>query len=404
MNLSPYGESQLAEAEEAFALKQGYPLGHLTNLWNIRRRMDVSDLPDSCKLAVWVVAPVLAGFVSWLAAEIKESCMLPLGVMREGRYLLRLLSCLHGVQGREIAVNRNLSLLAAYAADDDEALVNWLVRTRIKPLTGGDLAKFSLSTKGDVPVDGIIDLDLARTLVAKWGRQGEESPLWYAAKTARDGLTLHWKRTTEDAPNKGFVMLDFASAGNIQRSLQTVLEGENYPPVLRGLNFATTQGVIWAQQKGCEIRGFLSDAGQPSWIGDAYRRTPELIEIFAGCDLGPLQSYGSDGQPQWSDSPLDKNRQRTLSDWQEHILAAARIYHDAMSSALTADLCRCLWGRLLLQPLANEVLALCDWPLDFGVDGETPRLLAPSLAGLPQAWSKIQTAWPAASLLRQNIS
>jgi hypothetical protein len=398
----PYSEASLDGAESAFSFAAAIPAEARGLLRSVRQTLPVADAPVAVKIALWIVAPVLAGFAGWMAEHIRAHNALPLGVMREGRFLRRLMRSF-GIEAREFALNRHFGLLAAYGAGDDEAMVNWLARARTTPLTHASLHK-TFPLYAPLEASGNIDLPAAQTLVASWRDMGEASPVRAVAQRAARDVLRHWQNTIGGEKPSAVALLDFACAGNIQRSLQTLLRQNGDETPLLGLNFLTTQGVCWAKEKGCAIHGFLAEDGKPEWISSAYARTPELAEIFvAAAPLGPLAGYDGEGAPQWNPPLLDAERQKQVAVWQEHILSAAHQYWQAMGSRLSPELCRGLWGRLLLNPLPEEALALADWPLDAGLDLEALRQLAPALAGEPESWTKMATAWPAASLLRRRM-
>jgi hypothetical protein len=385
--------ASLHRHECAFAEARGIPSAALVRVHEIRQSL----APTGLDVAALVVAPVLSGFAAWLAEHIRASGAKAFGVMREGRFLCRLLYHLHGIDAREIALNRHIGLLAAYAAGDDEALVNWLVRTRIRPLGYAELAALSGCDAKMFPDNATIDLAAAQKLVAQWRGQGKASPIHALAERARLGLEKHWRKIVGDREARNVALVDFACAGNVQRSLQTVLRHMKDHTPLEGLNFATTRGTIWAKQKGCAMRGFLSEDGEPAWIAEAYGRSPEVMEIFVAAPEGPLTGYTGEGDPLWGRTHLSADRLKRVAEWQEAILKTAKIFQEAMGPLLAPELCRCLWGRFLLAPLPHEVTDIADWPLDAGLDGYASRTLAPRLDGEKNTWTKAQTAWPAAS-------
>jgi hypothetical protein len=195
--------------------------------------------------------------------------------------------------------------------------------------------------------------------------------------------------------------MDFACAGNIQRSLRTIFEVAGRKDALIGVNYVTTAGVQWAARQGNDLRGFLAQTGEPEWIAAAYARTPELIELFASPPLGALMDLKENGAPVLAPTFLSPEQAAWSEAVQDIILKAAPFYAAELAEELSDDLCRLLWGRLLLAPTKDEVQALGDWPLDVGLDGNARRTLAPSLEGSPSAWTKAMTAWPAGSTLRK---
>ena len=181
-----YDEVRLNEAERQFIAQQGLSTAGLAEL-QVLRSQCIAKGDDSNLMAVWIVAPVLAGFAAWMAKHIRGARAQPLGVMREGRFLCELVKSLYDISAPELAVNRHLGLLAAYACGDDEALINWLVRTRIRPLTGSELEKILPAFKSDA-LDENIDLATAERLVITWRQQSKSSPVAELAEKSATGL------------------------------------------------------------------------------------------------------------------------------------------------------------------------------------------------------------------------
>lgn len=395
---------KLLAAETAFAAQQQLPVTHqLRALQQARRALATPDDAYN-QIAQWVVAPVLAGFCDWIAAQGKlHAGAQALGVMREGRLLAELCAPLLPTKPQTVWLNRRLSMLAAFGAGDDEALLNWLVRTRLTPIS---LYQAWEELTDVLPPphlpDMPLDLTSAQALLQDWQNDGLMVMIRERAAALGQRLLRHWQSSAPkgEAP---ILLLDFASVGNIQRSLRTVLAAAGLPDRLIGLNFLTTAGARWAKTKGCSLQGFLADDGTPAWLAEAYGRTPELIEIFTAPPEGSLLDYDAAGIPVIGASFLHAEEAAALTRMQAQLPAVVAHYRKILGAALSPDLCRCLWGRLLLQPLAEEVRALGDWPLDGGLDGAQSRTLAPR-PKMPAPWTKSTIAWPAGSRLRQKMA
>lgn len=395
---------KLLAAETAFAAQQHLPVTHqLRALQQARLALPATDDAYN-QIAQWVVAPVLAGFCDWIAAQAKQHPdALALGVMREGRLLAELCAPLLPTKPQTVWLNRRLSMLAAFGAGDDEAMLNWLVRTRLTPIS---LYQAWEELTDVLPPPHLPDMPLdmtsAQALLQDWQQDGLLDMIRQRTAELGTRLLQHWHNTVAkgDAP---ILLLDFASVGNIQRSLRTLLAAAGLPDRLIGLNFLTTAGARWAKTKGCSLQGFLADDGTPAWLAEAYGRTPELIEIFTAAPEGSLLDYNATGVPVIGTSFLHAEEAVALTRMQAQLPVAVAHYRKILGAALSPDLCRCLWGRLLLQPMAEEALALGDWPLDGGLDGAQSRILAPR-PKTPEPWTKSAIAWPAGSRLRQTMA
>lgn len=404
-----YSHDLLYQAEQDFAHQQNLPLPGHQRLTELRYAAGAHcpSVPFM-QIGVWLVAPVLAGLIKWLDQQTADHQNFSLlGVMREGRFLGQLMTALTGRPVHELALNRHLALQAAFGCGDQEALLNWLVRTRFEPLTRAAATHQLIgNTVDDAAGDTELDLDAARQLITDWQSQNLWPLIQQRAANLCDRLLAHWQHimTADARPQTTYALLDFASAANIQRALYKILQARQQSARLVGLNFLTTQGCRWAQQDGCDVRGYLADTGSPGWLALAYARTPEVIEIFTASTLGPLEDYTEIGQPVWGPSFLSPDHMTLLQQTQKQIMATAKVYYEALTYAELLALARCSWGRLLLQPLPTEAASLGDWPLDGGLDGRPRRQLAPVLTGNSDQWTKRQTAWPAASALRTQLA
>lgn len=387
---------RLCTTEAAFANE--YKLGDLplNELSSLRQKIPAETAQE--RMALWIAAPVLASFALWMKNQARGKDDLFLGVMREGRLLSRLMKRLFDLDTKEIWLNRHLSMLAAFGAGDDESLLNWLVRTRIEPLSLREAHVFLLGNPGNTS-DEALDLSRAQSMLELWRRNGALEQARQKAKAIGARLLKHWDSIVPDKSDPVFLM-DFACAGNIQRSLRTVFLDQGREDRLIGLNFATTSGVVWAKQKGGSIRGFLCEDGAPDWTAAAVARTPELIEIFASAPLGPLEDFEENGTPLCGESFLTAEQKTWTQAIQDKIVEAAALCAREESDILTPELARVLWTRLLRSPMRSEADAVGDWPLDAGLDGKPHRKLAPPLDDPERLSDKKMTAWPVASLLR----
>jgi len=325
--------------------------------------------------------------------------------MREGRIIGGLLKTLSGIETQEIWINRDLSMRAAFGCGDDDALYNWLVRTRIRPITANEAIQRLLGRR----VSGFdnnkpIDLDGAEKLLTDLQKAGLLQEVKESAAGLAQRLIAHWQGIVSHLSTNSALLLDFACAGNIQRSIQTVFNANGISTPVIGLNFVTTTGSIWAKRSGCVMQGCLAEDGEPAWMAQAYARTPELIEIFAAALEGPLLDYTNAGAPILGSCFLNSAQVQSMHEAQQVILKSAAIYRDEMKDYLSADLGRCVWGRLLLEPLASEIEVIANWPLDVGLDGSVQRTLAPCLSNNLKSWTKLETAWPSGSQVRTGLS
>jgi hypothetical protein len=391
--MTDYNPATLLAAENAFAPQSSCDPTAFYALQKCREQIPTPRDPwHQC--ALWVIAPVLAGFALWLAEQTRHySNPIILGVMREGRLLTPHISS----TPQEIALNRRLTMLAAFGAGDDEALLNWLVRTRLQPISrSAAITELTgITTNHDSTP---LTLQDAQDLLHNWHEQGTLPAIRARADQLGDRLMNHWHQHIPAAATNPVLLIDFATVGNIQRSLHTLLQKRNLPSNVIGLNFVTTAGTKWAREQGCTLHGYLANNGTPEWMAAAYARTPELIEIFTAAPLGALEDFTTDGTPHYQKTFLNPAQQTLLQETQDTILKAASFYQQQMSPHLTTELGRCLWGRLLLAPHPAEANAIGNWPLDAGLDGSAQRCLAPIMT-TPEPWHKMQTAWPAASRL-----
>lgn len=398
-----YSPDELLRAERNFASARGIDPAQLNIINDVRRQLAGQCQASLHKVAAFIVAPVLYGFTQWIATELSNiDDPLPLGVMREGQFICRMLRSLYGIQSEEIWLNRDSSMRAAFACGDDEALINWLSRTRLMPLTCAEAYRNLLGRPCPEEIaQKRIDTETAYSLLATWKSDGSETIIKARANEIKSNLLKSWSKATKNHSDP-VVLMDFAAAGNIQRSLLSILKSSNINTSIIGLNFATTKGTVWAKNAGCNIKGYISEDGLPDWMANAYARTPEIIEIFSASPLGALIGYADDGEPMLGQCLISSQQTVLVNEAQELIIKSAHTYNDALCGNLSRETAQLIWGRLLLDPLGTEADALADWPLDAGIDGTNARVMAPDIPGNPEEWTKIQSAWPAGSAIRHK--
>lgn len=390
---------KLCQTEQAFAKEKGEDLTAFEALKAARESLPfgVPDDPRD-RIAFWIVAPCLAGFALWIKEQRdRYPQATTLGVMREGRFLANLVTTLFHAPTQELWLNRDMALRMAFACGDDEALLNWLVRTRLHALSEQDALKVLLPDQSE-PSGGTVPMDepAAITAMARWQADGRLAQARMAASAMKQRFLRHWDRLVGEK-DEAVLLLDFACAGNIQRSLHTVLLAENRGDPTLGLNFITTQGVRWAREAGATLSGYLADGGQPAWFSSLYARTPEFIELFVAAPVGALQDYDEDGQPVLAPPVLTEEQKNWLVGLQPGLMEAIRFYIEKMPNPIPASLGRIIWGRLLDRPTLAEAAAFADWQLDAGMEGRPARRLAPPQSDEAILVRKDRVAWPAAS-------
>jgi len=392
----------LRASEEALAIEKGEDLNRHDALNKARETLPVSAHDSHrTRIALWIVAPCLAGFALWANKQIQRRPDAHLlGVMREGRMLAALMSQICGLAAQEIWINRDLALRMAFGVGDEEALLNWLFRTRLHPISEREaLLQLSGIVSGDDRPIG--DETSARALISKWKETDQLAPMRLKAGQLKTRFFRHWDHVLAH-DNRPVFLVDFACAGNIQRSLRAVFLSEKRQDTTIGLNYMTTAGVQWAKKEGTVLHGFLAEAGAPIWFSQAYARTPELIEVFASAPLGALQDYDAKGTPLFAPSILTPKQAKWLAQIQPRIISAASHFATLMEGDIPAALCRSLWGRLLLRPTLSEATALGDWQLDAGMTGQPARLLAPACNDSSLLMQKREIAWPTASQIQKT--
>ncbi len=336
-----------------------------------------------------MLASVLHAFTRWLADQLPHPDTPLFGIMREGR----LLAELHRQQGgtaAELWLNRRLCMKAAIlSADDDEALRNFLVRGRRRPLSAeqaaAELGVPPPPCAGKTLADGS---DALEAFIAGLRAPAVAAPLTQRLWEMRQRLLAHLDAVGALSAPVLF-LTDLGYAANIQNALEKILrhDGRNIRTV--GLYLLTTPGARWVAVRGGETRGFLAQLGEPAWFTRLFTRSPEPLEALCASNEGPLLDWNPDGTVRLAPNVLPTEQRAAIGVIQNAVIHATPPALDAAAAGLRL-------ARFLALPTRMEAETLSPWQYEETLTGHTVALARP-VDGSPWEQERATLPWPAAA-------
>lgn len=340
--------------------------------------------------ALSATGPVLCSFAHWLATQRCPS--LPLFcILREGQLLRRLVQALGIPDVREIDLNRRLCLKAAIlSAEDQDGLLNVLVRARRRPMTAAEAVTELELPPPPLPDDSLLAIgspELASFL--SWLRTPVPATALTATTTGLRTRLLTYLERIGALTSERLVLADLGYATNIQNALEKILRHERKGGNTLGLYLVTTPGATWTLRRGGEIRSFLAHLGEPGWFTRLFARAPEPLEALCTSSDGPLVDYTTDGLPIRIPSLLPMEQMQTVKDVQDILQIQAKTFSDTDTAAARLRL-----ARFLALPTAEEANTMASWVYEETLDATT-RPLSPACSGDPWRLDRAAMPWPA---------
>ncbi|MBI1272470.1 MAG: hypothetical protein GC131_00065 [Alphaproteobacteria bacterium] len=352
-----------------------------------------------------IAGPLLGGYAAWVLAK---SGGAPLhGIMREGRFLARLVNSLAGeVRAQEVWLSRLTAMLAVIDGSNfDDTLRNFLLRGRIYPPALQDA--WQQLTGAPPPADAPVAPETAigpgtiDALVA-WASQGtQRQAVLDRSMSVRRGMLAHLAQAGIDG-TEPIALLDLGFAASIQRCLQQILQQET-----SGFYLFTSPGIRFAEAEGAAVHGFLSHGGEPRLPAAVAARTPELLELCCGVGEGSAVGYLTSGKVIHEPARLPAAQIEQIRRVQEGAAAFVVRNRDALRAGTdesAAPALRAILMGALLRPTPQEARNLGPWVFDvnFGSNAAARELAgiadaAPQNAAGYAATTRAQCLWPAAA-------
>lgn len=352
------------------------------------------------RLGLAVVGPVMAAYARWLADHARRHDEPLYCLMREGRPIARLVAAV-SVPGlaHELWLNRAVTMRAAIAdADDHEALLNLLVRSRRQPpnwaRAAAELGLAPPRLGGELILQGAV----LTAFLAWLGERRQAGRLRHRAGRRRRLLLAHL-RAAGALERPRLLLADLGYAGNIQNALLRIFRHEGLGTEVCGLYLVATKGTAWIKALGGQVRGFLVEDGAPDWFARLFARAPEALESCLAQPVSTLRGFDRHGIPRHGPSPLPVGQLAQAAAVQ----AAAQRYAEGWRlgadgpDPAEAEAARASLARLLALPTAEAVALMGGWRCDDDLGGLRSMPLA-GAGDCPDPWGldRRRMPWPAA--------
>jgi hypothetical protein len=306
----------------------------------------------------------------------------------------------------ELWLSRYVALKAAITDAAADALPNLFWRARRHPVTvRAALAFWARAWTPDCPFgpDDAVDAAVAPGFIEWLIRAGHMDHILAQAADLRRRLMAHLRDVGAlDDAGGPLVLVDMGYAANIQRALDVCLRAEGVAVQTVGLYLVTSPGVVWAQQAGCRVVGYLAQNGIPSDFMTLFARTPEILELCAGDHRGSLVGFAPDGQPELGAECYDQAQWRQMKAVQDGALAFARAWAASGHAVPPAEAVRDRVRAMIVQPSATEAALVGAWAYDSNGGSTASRRLI-DCVGSADAPGRDALYWPQAAQVLQRL-
>lgn len=254
------------------------------------------------------LAPLFAAYAKWVVDTAAAEGATVLGLMREGRFLTRLVTSVAdhtdvGINSGELWLSRRAVVRAALWPDDF-SLLPQAISYCPGPSTDDVLEQLGLCRADLV---GVFKDPAAVDLHATGGVQAlltaisrtDELQQKVAARSAqlRKNLLNYIDQQGGFTGESVVALLDLGYAGTIQTVLQKILDYEGRPVRLTGLYVAVNDKGKERVLTGVDLRALVNDEGYQTGLVSLLERTPDILEHACMCPEGSLDSFDDKGDP-----------------------------------------------------------------------------------------------------------
>ena len=405
--------------------------GGLTGLRSRLAHRCPVDLSDDHR-AYWsygavTLAPLFTAYASWVVASaVQNKDAAVVGIMREGRFLARLVSHVSQALGQdvypgEVWLSRRAVVRAALWPDDLSLLAQ-AVSYCPGPASDDVLAQLGLNRAdlaGVFKDPNLFDIHAAggmEAFLTGVSRSDElQNKITQFGATRRQKLLAYLEGAFGSQKDGHAFVLDLGYAGTIQTVLQRILEREGMGITLTGLYVAINAKGRDNVLAGTDLRALIDGDGYDSGLTRLLERTPDILEHACMCSEGSLDDFDGDGQPDLLPSQRPASQIAQMEAMQEGILAGARAIIDVVGPdgiATPAFLSHAteIVKQSMLYPTTDEVASTGSWLHEANFDLSDQRALAdlridPATLefGGAKAWSSLarhEAYWPQAALVK----
>lgn len=374
------------------------------------------------------LAPLFAAYASWVARAAAENGASVFGIMREGRFLSRLVGIVakatnHSVEPSELWLSRRAVVRAALWSDD-LSLLPQAVSYCPGPSSDDVLEQLGLSRSdlaGVFQDTNLFDIHAPGGMQAFLTGVSRSSDLQdkivkYSERRRR-ALMTYLEGALKNGVDGRAILLDLGYAGTIQTVLQKILHREGKALSLTGMYIAINSKGRDNIRAGADLRALLGDDGFESTLTQLLERTPDILEHACMCPDGSLDMFSDAGEPEFLPSQRPATQIAQMESMQDGILAGATAIVDTLGgdcllSPTFLDYASEIVKQAMLYPTAEEVDTIGLWLHEANFDLADQRALAdlridPATLefGGPQAWSNLarhEAYWPQAALAKIN--
>jgi FMN phosphatase YigB (HAD superfamily) len=305
---------------EVFARERRYLAGCTTSrttgahndlgLRTLRSKALLSSSPDAPLDAhgygAYVVGPVLTLFAEWVADDcVQRGQSVVYCLMREGKFLSSLINQVAQSRGlnlhaRPLWASRYALRAASYRHANEQELRSWFAKRKRLPLAafardlGLDPAELRPLTgiTHDEPLGKGEQEKIIASMIAD--RDIRQKIMAASAKRRQRLLEYYQREGVFDRPE--LTVVDLGWGGSIQKNLARLFQDRERPEHVRGLYFATNDGILDLPLVSCSAASFLFALGQPQAPFDIIRRTPEIIEQVCMPEEGSFAGVSESGE------------------------------------------------------------------------------------------------------------
>lgn len=377
------------------------------------------------------LAPLFAAYASWVVRTAAQENGAPIfGIMREGRFLSRLVEAVakamgHDVEPGELWLSRRAVVRAALWSDD-LTLLSQAVSYCPGPSSDDVLEQLGLSRSdlaGVFQDTSLFDIHAPGGVEAFLTGVSRSSDLQDKivkySERRRGALITYLESALNNGMDGRAILLDLGYAGTIQTVLQKILQRENKALSLTGMYIAVNPKGRDNVRAGVDLRALIGDEGFESALTRLLERTPDILEHACMCPDGSLDMFSDAGAPEFLPSQRPASQIAQMESMQDGILAGATaivetLGEDCLSSPAFLDHASEIVKQAMLCPTAEEIDTVGSWLHEANFDLADQRALAdlridPATLefGGPQAWSNLarhEAYWPQAALSKLNAT
>ncbi|MEQ8509599.1 MAG: hypothetical protein RIB43_11380 [Rhodospirillaceae bacterium] len=353
------------------------------------------DVPDHLK-SYWVygavtLAPLFCAYAQWVVDTSAQNKSVVFGIMREGRFLARLVSHVSRCLSSEVAAGElwlsRRAVVRAALWPDDLSLLGQAVSYCPGPTTDDVLSQLGVSRSDLVGVfqdPNAFDLHVPggmnAFLTAVSRTPALQQKLTDASARRRKALVKYVAEQFESANGDGVILLDLGYAGTIQTVLQKILIRESKPHLLSGLYIAINAKGRENILAGSDLRALAGRGGFQSTLARLLERTPDILEHACMCPEGSLDGFGEDGQPEFLPSQRSPEQITQMEMVQQGILDGATaifetLGRDAVGSDAFLETAADIVEQAILYPSPEEVSSIGGWLHEANFDLKDQRTL-----------------------------